>query len=133
MQRNKLFWVIIAALVFVASSVSAEQGQAVDKDKGLSELQKQKIADLKLEIDQLNKELNLTPKQKAKIDEIKSKAKDKIQRIAEDARLKIRDIRVKLNKEIDALLTPEQKEKMKQFNQKHTAPASGAPATNPAR
>jgi Spy/CpxP family protein refolding chaperone len=131
MQRNKLFWVIIAALVFVASSVSAEQGQAVDKDKGLSELQKQKIADLKLEIDQLNKELNFTPKQKAKIDEIKSKAKDKIQRISDDARLKINDIRVKLNKEIDALLTPEQKEKIKQFNQKHQA--SNVPVTNPAR
>lgn len=132
MQRKKLFWVIIAALVFVTSSVSAEQGQT-EQDKGLSELQKQKIADLKLEIDQLNKELNLTPKQKAKIDEIKSKAKDKIQRISDDARLKINDIRVKLNKEIDALLTPEQKEKIKQFNQKHMTPASGAPVTNPAR
>lgn len=107
---------------------------AQEADKAKVELKNQNAAKIfKSKAEEFEKSLNLTPEQKTKISEIRSKARAETKLIAQEARLKIREIRVKVNNEIEALLTPEQKEKTKQFRQKHTAPASKAPAVNPAR
>jgi Spy/CpxP family protein refolding chaperone len=104
---------------------------AEEADKTRAELRNQNVAKLKSESDEFEKSLNLTPEQKTKIDEIRSKSRAEIKLIAQEANLKVRDIRVKANNDIEALLTPEQKEKTKLFRQKHMAPK--APVTNPAR
>lgn len=124
MFRKILFLMVLFLFCFLQITLAEE----VDKTK--AEPKNQNAAKLlKSETEELEKSLNLTPEQKTKVNEISSKARTEIKLIVQEANLKIREIRVKANNDIEALLTPEQKEKTKQFRDKHMAPK--APVVNP--
>lgn len=119
-------------LLFLICFAQLALAKELDNTKPEQKIQN-RVETFKLEVEEFEKSLNLTPEQKTKINEIRSKARTEINLISQEAKLKIRDIRVKANNEIEALLTPEQKDKTRLFREKHKASASATPATNPAR
>lgn len=78
---------------------------------------------VKARLNELTKDLNLTPEQQAKIKDIFIKSKQETKKVLEEAKAKVKEIKVESHEEIKALLTEEQKQKFQEIRKKHeTAP-----------
>ena len=71
------------------------------------------------ELQKMEKGLNLTAEQQAKIKEIRYGIRSDIVNIVQDARQKIKDARIKGNDKIQSLLTEKQKQSFKEFRAKY--------------
>jgi uncharacterized protein YneF (UPF0154 family) len=69
-------------------------------------------------LEDLTRELSLTPEQAKKVSAILESRKEEFEKVIPDFREKIREIREKTDKEIEAILTPEQKIKFSRFREK---------------
>lgn len=66
---------------------------------------------VQVRINELSAQLSLTPEQKEKVKDIFAQAKKETRDVLEEARVKVRKIKVKVDEEIRAILTEEQKKK----------------------
>ncbi|MGN0281907.1 MAG: Spy/CpxP family protein refolding chaperone [Prevotella sp.] len=98
--------VLVAAIaLFSFGSMSAQRG---GKQRMTPEEQ----------VERMSKELNLTSDQKKKITALYTDFQKKREAAGQDSREQMRTEREKLNKEVNALLTDEQKKKFESMNQR---------------
>jgi len=121
MFKRIVFLVLIAAFCFSFSLLFA-QSSAVKPRQAPAKVA-QKTDRIQVRIDELTKELGLTPEQQDKAKAILANSAEETRGILEAARDKVKEIRVKSHDEIMLLLTPEQRAKFKETRKKHeTAP-----------
>ena len=134
MSKRKVALIILAltlvsvpALIFaedkpgktnVASSVAKTTPASTSTSASATSAQKGAMQ-MGLDLQQLEKDLSLTPDQQTKVNDIRSKSRQDISQAIVDARAKIHDTRVKANDKIQVLLNDTQKEKFKQFRAKY--------------
>lgn len=66
---------------------------------------------IEMRLNELSAQLNLTPEQKEKVKDIFAQAKKETKDVLEEARIKVKKVKVKVDEGIRAILTEEQKKK----------------------
>lgn len=110
MHKRIIVLYIVLAVVLGGSFVFSEDAEGVKKyrrrqmkDGGADRVQAR--------INELSAQLNLTSEQKEKVKDIFAQAKKETKDVLEEARIKVKKIKVKVDEGIRAILTEEQKNK----------------------
>lgn len=115
MRKNIIAGILLLSFAVTTTSAFAMCGMCPSDKKAHKH---QKGAKMHAKADELKSQLNLTAGQEAKVVEINQAAKEKAKAVKEDAKAKIKEIRIQRNEEIKALLTEEQKAKFKELRKK---------------
>lgn len=118
MKNKSRFWMVVTIVViFVAGAVS---GAFLDRllfaghhDQGRR--------DGAPSIDQMAKDLGLSPDQKAKVQEIFNQSEARFKELRTNVHQCLTQIREEIKNEIDIVLTPEQRQKFEALIQEHDA------------
>lgn len=115
---SKTKWISLIITVFLSGLVFGFVGGQVWQHYQFVKRFKERPRPNKL-IEDMARELSLSPDQVKKVSAIMDSRKEEFDKVIPGFREKIREIREKTDKEIEAILTPEQKVKFSQFREKH--------------
>jgi Spy/CpxP family protein refolding chaperone len=143
LKRIKQFTVVLGGVLFLGMSVGAVAQSGSAKMEGLGPPQSAPQPPPPMTMDQrmarLTQMLNLTSAQQQQIRPVLEQAQQKMQALAADnatpmadRQAKAETIRENVRSQIDAVLTPEQKQRVQAMSQHGPGgPGSGAPAAQP--
>lgn len=121
--------VLAAAVMFSTAAIQAQTATPQKPDTSGGQVSKEKKKEI---LKDKTSNLNLSEEQKAKVQQYKKNAEEKMQAVRNDNSLtddqkkeKLKSIQKEFGKNTDGVLTPEQREKARQFKENHKANKKG--------
>ena len=120
-MRKSFFIIFVAVgLIFISGVSFSDQEKRPPKKKQHLQEKASKIAEkVSAKLEEITKELSLTPQQQIEIREILAKSRQEYMAVLRDTKIKAKEIKVKADDKIKALLTELQKAKFRETRKKN--------------
>ena len=115
MPRRRFIWLLILGVIFCVNSASAK---LLEKKKPRLPTKADRQERIKQRVTDLSVKLSLSEQQAKKITDLLNRSKEETERLLEETGKKIVDLKLQTEKNLQAILTEEQRDKYNKIYQK---------------